>query len=250
MSDKIKVYKAFDKDWKCRDFQYHVGETYKHDGPAKLCDSGFHACEYPLDIFNYYPPTGQIAECELSDLDATTSNDSKRAGSTITIKASISIPALISAAIEYTVSRCKPSDKAHSDIERSAASNTGDRSAASNTGDRSAASNTGDRSAASNTGDRSAASNTGDYSAASNTGDYSAASNTGDRSAASNTGENGVAAVFGFESKAVAGESGIIIVAWMDGDRKRVTVGYTGENGIESGKWYRADGSGKLIETK
>jgi hypothetical protein len=142
-TDAIKVYKGFNADWTCRDYQFKVGETYVHSGAAKLCESGFHACEYPLDIFNYYPPTGQMAECELSGLDENREGDSKRAGKSITIKASISIPLLIAAAIEFTTSRCDPAAAKHTDEDQSASSATGDQSASSATGDQSASSATG-----------------------------------------------------------------------------------------------------------
>ena len=52
--EKIKGYKAFNPDWKCRDFQYELGETYKHDGNVNPCSSGFHFCENPLDVLEYY----------------------------------------------------------------------------------------------------------------------------------------------------------------------------------------------------
>ena len=51
---ELKGYKGFDKDLKCRDFQYEVGKEYKHDGKIELCDSGFHFCKRVMDIHGYY----------------------------------------------------------------------------------------------------------------------------------------------------------------------------------------------------
>lgn len=52
----MKAYKAFDINFKCRDFQYEVGKKYKTD-KAVICESGFHACTNPLDCWNYYDIT-------------------------------------------------------------------------------------------------------------------------------------------------------------------------------------------------
>ena len=175
----MKCYKGFDKDLKCRDFQYEIGKEYEEER-AKICDTGFHACENPLDVFGYYAPSdSRYCEVEL-DANDQKSDDSKRVGKKISIKAEIGIAGIIKAGVEYI------KDQVNWDDDKK--SNTGNWSAATNTGDRSAATNTGNWSAATNTGDRSAATNTGDRSAATNTGDWSAATNTGDRSAATNTG--------------------------------------------------------------
>lgn len=53
--ETIKTYKGFNKDMKCRDFQYEEGEEYE-TREAEVCSCGFHACEHPLDCFNYYRP--------------------------------------------------------------------------------------------------------------------------------------------------------------------------------------------------
>ena len=144
----MKCYKGFDKDLKCRDFQYEIGNEYKEER-AEICDTGFHACENPLDVFGYYAPANsRYCEVEL-DANDQKSDDSKRVGKKISIKAEIGIAGIIKAGLEYI------KDQVNWDDDKK--SNTGDWSAATNTGNRSVATNTGDWSAATNTGDRSAA---------------------------------------------------------------------------------------------
>ena len=97
----MKMYKGFDKDMKCRGFQFETGKTYETD-TAKLCESGFHACEVPLDVFRYYAPVNsRYCEVELDDLSEELSDDSKRVGKRITVGAEIGIPGLIKAHVEW-----------------------------------------------------------------------------------------------------------------------------------------------------
>ena len=186
------VYKGTDKDMKCRDFQFEIGKEYE-EAEAKLCEKGFHGCEYPLDVFAHYAPAD--SRFFVADLDGVTDeeaeDDSKRAGTKIKLRAEIGIAGIVKAAVEYIKEKAESSKN-----------QTGDCSAATNIGCRSAATNTGDRSAATNTGDYSAATNTGDYSAATNTGNYSAATNIGYRSAATNTGNYSAATNIGCRSAA------------------------------------------------
>ncbi|VEF98765.1 DUF7666 domain-containing protein [Pseudomonas aeruginosa] len=206
----MTAYKGFKQDLTCRGYQFEIGGTYKHDGEVEACASGFHSCEYPLDVFGYYAPgESRFAIVKASGQLSRHDDDSKIASATLVVEAEISMPTMISRAIDWIMSKVDKSveqtvvgETASNTGDYSAASNTGDYSAASNTGDYSAASNTGNRSAASNTGYQSAASNTGNRSAASNTGYQSAASNTGYQSAASNTGNRSAASNTGYQSAA------------------------------------------------
>ena len=144
----MKAYKGFDKDLKCRDFQYEVGKEYEEED-AKLCASGFHACEHPLNVFSYYPPSGsRFAEVDLDATDEREKDtlDTKRVGKKITIKAELSLQGLVRAAVDFVFIQ--------SDKEKKPKHATGDQGAASATGVQGAASATGYQGAASATGDR------------------------------------------------------------------------------------------------
>ncbi len=190
----IITVKGFDQNLRCRDYQFEVGQTYTHEGTVEVCKSGFHAVEYALDVFGYYPP-GDSRYCVVAQSGqiGRQDDDSKIVSASITIQAEIKLPQLIQRGVDWIMAHLEPTKTEANTVTQSAATNTGYRSAATNTGDQSAATNTGYRSGATNTGSWSAATNTGDQSAATNTGDWSAATNTGYRSAATNTGDQSAA---------------------------------------------------------
>ncbi|WP_121494016.1 DUF7666 domain-containing protein [Pseudomonas aeruginosa] len=238
----VTAYKGFKQDLTCRGYQFEIGGTYKHEGEVEACASGFHSCEYPLDVFGYYAPgESRFAIVKASGQLSRHDDDSKIASATLVVEAEINMPTMISRALDWIMARLDSS--VEQTVVGDTASNTGNYSAASNTGDRSAASNTGNYSAASNTGYRSAASNTGDCSAASNTGDCSAASNTGYRSAASNTGDCSAASNTGDCS--AASNTGNYSAASNTGDRSAASN--TGDCSAASNTGYRsaAEVSGK-----
>ena len=209
--NKIKAYKGFNNDMTCRGFQFEEGKEYEQKGKIETCENGFHACENPMDVFGYYPPSNS-RYCEVEQSGYIDRGKDKIASSKIHIRCEIGLSSIIQAGVKFILDKVNWKNNnatntgdysaATNTGDYSAATNTGNYSAATNTGDRSAATNTGYRSAATNTGDRSAATNTGDYSAATNTGDYSAATNTGDRSAATNTGNSSAATNTGYRSAA------------------------------------------------
>ena len=106
MEQKIKAYKAFDKDLSCRGFKYEVGKEYEETGDIKACEKGFHACPYPLDVFGYYTPAGsRFCEVEQSGKIDDSESD-KVCSSKIRIGAELDIRGLVKAAVSYVKERC------------------------------------------------------------------------------------------------------------------------------------------------
>ncbi|EJS7204673.1 hypothetical protein NWK03_003461 [Salmonella enterica] len=244
MTKEIVTFKGFNKDLKCRGFQFAIGETFHHDGKVEACGSGFHACECPFDVFSYYPPAeSRYAETiSFGVTDREEGGDTKIASASITIKAELTLPQFIQRGIEWIWSKIDKS------LEQQIM--TGNQSAATNTGNQSAATNTGNQSAATNTGNQSAATNTGNRSAATNTGNRSAATNTGYRSAAEVSGSQSVAASLGIEGKARASEGGAIVLCYRDEDGELIHIraSKVGENGIMPNTWYQLDKDGEFVK--
>lgn len=128
----IKTYKGFNKDMTCRGFQYEEGKEYETD-KVEVCETGFHACEYPLDCFSYYSPNVSVYhEVEQDGEISRSDGDTKVASSKIKIGASINIAGIVKAAIEYTTKRTNKENDATGDYGASSA--TGNCGASSATG--------------------------------------------------------------------------------------------------------------------
>ncbi|EGE4844363.1 hypothetical protein B6K01_25565 [Salmonella enterica subsp. enterica serovar Muenchen] len=217
MTKEIVTFKGFNKDLKCRDFQFKIGKTFHHDGKVEACGSGFHACECPFDVFSYYPPAeSRYAETiSFGVIDREEIGDTKIASASITIKAELTLPQFIQRGIEWIWSKIDKS------LEQQIM-----------------------------TGDWSAATNTGNQSAATNTGNQSAATNTGDWSAAEVSGSQSVAASLGIEGKARASEGGAIVLCYRDEDGELIHIraSKVGENGIMPDIWYQLNEDGEFVE--
>ena len=196
----MKGYKGFDKDLKCRNFQYEIGKTYTED-KAELCEVGFHACENPLDCLNYYEP-GESRYCDV-DLDDVTDkrdDDSKRVGKKITVQGEIGIAGLVKAAVNIGIKEAKSKttgNYAH-------AATTGYYAHAATTGNSAHAATTGYYAHAATTGNSAHAATTGNYAHAATTGYYAHAATTGYSAHAATTGYKAHAAASGKESIASA----------------------------------------------
>ncbi|HHQ2709917.1 TPA: DUF7666 domain-containing protein [Pseudomonas aeruginosa] len=218
----VTAYKGFKQDLTCRGYQFEIGGTYKHEGEVEACASGFHSCEYPLDVFGYYAPgESRFAIVKASGQLSRHDDDSKIASATLVVEAEINMPTMISRAIDWIMSKVDKS------VEQTVVGET-----------------------ASNTGDYSAASNTGNQSAASNTGYQSAASNTGDCSAAEVSGKESVAASLGIEGRARASSGSAIVLCHRDDEGRLIHIraSKVGENGVKPDTWYQLSAEGEFVE--
>ena len=261
MEQKIKAYKAFDKDLSCRGFKYEVGKEYEETGDIKACKKGFHACPYPLDVFGYYAPAwSRFCEVEQSGQIDDSESD-KVCSSKIRIGAELDIRGLVKAAVSFVKERC--TNECNADPGKPAtagyrgAATAGDYGAAT-AGDRGAA--TAGYSGAATAGYRGAAT-AGDYGAAT-AGDRGAAT-AGDSGAATagdsgtatargkaSTGSNGLSVARGNNVQVKGGIGAILVIAEEGEDTcdivdwKAVLV--DGEV-VKADTWYRLE-NGELVE--
>ena len=277
MEQKLKTYKAFDKDLSCRGFKYEVGKEYEETGDIKACEKGFHACPYPLDVFGYYAPAGsRFCEVEQSGkIDGSESD--KVCSSKIRIGAELDIRGLVKAAVSFVKERCTNECNAEPGKPATAgdygAATAGDRGAAT-AGDRGAATagyrgaaTAGNRGAATagncgaaTAGDRGAAT-AGDSGAA--TAGYSGAATAGYRGAATagncgaatargkaSTGSNGLSMARGNNVQVKGGIGAILVIAEEGEDTYDIVdwkaVVVDGEI-VKADTWYRLE-NGELVE--
>lgn len=99
---KMKAYKGFDRDLKCRGFQYEIGKEYE-EKEAEACEKGFHACENPLEVFRYYPPCDGNRYCEVEQDGELSKHDgdSKVASTKIKIGVELGLKGLIQAGVSF-----------------------------------------------------------------------------------------------------------------------------------------------------
>ena len=228
----MKAYKGFDKDLKCRGFQYEVGKEYETEN-AKLCDTGFHACENPLNTLSYYKP-GDSRYCEV-ELDATEErgDDSKRVGKHVKIETEIGLKGLIEAGVKFVFDKCEGA------TEQTASGWSGNAAASGWSGNAAASGEYGNAAASGRSGNAAAS------------GWYGNAAASGENGNAST--KNGVAAAVGFNGKAKGDDVGsyIVLSDWryekgewnLYGVEARKVDGET----IKAGVWYTMK-EGKVVE--
>ena len=101
--NSITSYKGFDKDMKCRNFQYEIGKEYEMGSDVEVCKRGFHACENPMDVLNYYKCMFNDRYCvveQSGNIDRATDN-TKIVSSKIKVKTEIGWEGLFKFGIKW-----------------------------------------------------------------------------------------------------------------------------------------------------
>ncbi len=242
----ITAFKGFDKNLQCRGYQFEIGKMHTHEGAVEACSSGFHSCENPLDVLNYYPiisydgSLNRFASVKASGTISRHDGDSKIASASLLVEVELKLPEFISAAVNWIKAACT--------TEETAASGDSSRLAASGYYSQLAASGYSSQLAAS--GDSSRLAATGYYSRLAASGDSSRLAASGDSSQLAASGDSSIVCAASTNCKASAGNNGcIVLTRWVDSEKRyRASVAYVGENGIKPNVFYELDATGEFVE--
>ena len=262
-------YKGFDKNLRCGGFQYEIGGEYQHDGEVVVCEQGFHFCEKPLDVLNYYAPgTSRFAKVEGSgDTDRMSYEDAKVACSHLKVVAELTLRDLIQADVEFVLETAAAKGAAATTDYGAHAVTTGPRTHVATTGSGAHAATTGYRAHAATTGTcahavtagpGAHAVTTGGGAHAATTGPYAHAVTAGPGAHAAATGRESIAAGLGVASRAKGALGCWLVLAeykwtkdeWTEGDRYRIAAVKAAKvdgKRIKPDTWYELKG-GRFVE--
>ena len=241
----IKSYKAFDKDMKCRDFQYEVGKEYEMEGHIECCERGFHACESPLEVFDHYDMlNSRFAEVEQSGTIDREEGSTKVCSSRIEIKAELKLADIINIGVEWLKDITSPSP---SNVKADGALNdNGDR--------KKQIGSSGDYAQIGSSGDYAQIGSSGGSAKIGSSGDSAKIGSSGDYAKIDSTGEDSVIMCAGRNSKAKAKiGSWITLAEWKWSNEKNryvpvcVKTEYVDGEKLKADTWYKLE-NGKFVE--
>ena len=268
----IVAYKAFDENFRCRDFQYEVGKEYEIKGEIKCCERGFHACESPMEVFDYYDMfNSRFAEVEQSgQIDKEDDNKStKICSSRIKIKAELKLADIINIGIEWlkdiTLSSKVKADiglndngcysaKIGSSGDSAQIGSSGDYAKIGSSGNYAKIGSSGDSAQIGSSGYSAQIGSSGNYAKIGSSGDCAKIGSSGYSAKINSTGEYSVIMCAGKNSaaKAKAG-SWITLSEWVYDEEKGITIPkcvkteYVDGKRIKADTWYQLK-KGKFIE--
>ena len=240
----IKSYKGFDKNLKCRDFQYEIGKEYEMDGEIKVCSRGFHACESPLEVFDYYPMIGsRFCEVEQDGNISKEDRGTKICSSKIKIKAELKLADMINLGVEWLKDITSP-EKIKTSIKDNS---SGDDAKIGSSGNYAQIGSSGDGAQIGSSGDGAKIGSSGDDAKIGSSGNYAKIGSSGDDAQIDSTGEGCVIMCAGINSVAKASKgSWITLSEWSYSDKKKRYIPVCVKTEFVDGEKIKADTYYKL----
>ena len=237
----IKSYKGFDKDMKCRGFQYEVGKEYDMDGEIKCCNRGFHACKSPFEVWDYYDMlNSRFAEVEQSGKIDEEEKSTKVCSSRIKIKAELKLADIINIGVEWLRDITSPSkvktdgalnDNGHRNKQ---IGSSGYSAKIGSSGYSAQIGSSGDYAKIGSSGDSAKIGSSGDYAKIGSSGDYAKIGSSGDYAKIGSSGDY-----------AKIGSSGDYAKIGSSGDSAKIgSSGYSAQIG-SSGDYAKIDSTGE-----
>ena len=240
----IKSYKGFDKNLKCRDFQYEIGKEYEMDGEIKVCNRGFHACESPFDVFDHYTMIdSRFCEVEQDGNISKKDRGTKICSSKIKIKAELKLADMINLGVEWLKEITSP-EKIKTSIKDNS---SGYGAKIGSSGNDAQIGSSGDGAKIGSSGDGAKIGSSGNYAKIGSSGDYAKIGSSGYGAKIDSTGEGCVIMCAGINSVAKASKgSWITLSEWSYSDKKQRYIPVCVKTEFVDGEKIKADTYYKL----
>ena len=257
----ITSYKGFDKNMKCRGFQYEVGKEYEMDGEIKCCKQGFHACKSPMEVWDYYDMlSSRYAEVEQTGKIDEEEKSTKVCSSHIKIKAELKLADIVNIGVEWLKDITSPSKVKADGVlndngdRRKQIGSSGDYAQIGSSGDSAKIGSSGDYAKIGSSGDSAQIGSSGDSAKIGSSGDSAKIGSSGYSAKIDSTGEDSVIMCAGNKSKAKAKVgSWITLAEWKWNDKKNrnvptcVKTEYVDGQNIKADTWYQLK-NGNFVE--
>ena len=258
----IKSYKGFDKNLKCRDFQYEIGKEYEMDGEIKVCNRGFHACESPFDVFDHYTMIdSRFCEVEQDGNISKEDRGTKICSSKIKIKAELKLADMIYLGVEWLKEITSP-EKIKTSIKDNSSGygakigssgygakigSSGNDAKIGSSGNDAQIGSSGNDAQIGSSGNDAKIGSSGNYAQIGSSGNYAKIGSSGDGAQIDSTGEGCVIMCAGINSVAKASKgSWITLSEWSYSDKKQRYIPVCVKTEFVDGEKIKADTYYKL----
>ena len=256
MKEKIIAYKGFNKDLTCRGFQYEVGKEYIEE-KVSICNRGFHACENPFDVLDFYGDALNNRFCKVEQSGLIEKDDKKQVSSKIKVVAEIGFAGLFKAGVEWIKEITNPTHvikETWGNNDENKIGSSGDYAKIGSSGDSAKIGSSGYSAQIGSSGDYAKIGSSGNSAKIGSSGDFAKIGSSGDCAQIGSSGEDSVICCAGDNSVVRAKKgSWITLSEWRYSEEKKrnvpvfVKTEYVDGEKIKEDTWYKLD-NGNFVE--